>query len=178
MKNLNWLDFLFLAIFLASTLMGAAKGLARVGIGLAATVLGVLFASRWYADAGFFLREYVAAKSIANALGFLLVLVVFIVAGGVLAHLLAKLFKWAGAGWLDRLGGAVFGVLRALLVSIAIVMAAMSFPRDTLPKAVIQSRIAPFVLESSRLLALLTPPELKEAFARNYAEAKRIWAEL
>lgn len=178
MNHFNWLDFLFVAIFLVSTLLGAVKGLARVGIGLAAAVLGVLFASRWYADAGSFLREYVAARSVANAIGFALVLILFLVAGGLLAHVLAKLFRWAGVGWLDRLGGAVFGLLRALLISIAIVMAAMAFPRDTLPRSVVGSQIAPYIVESSRLLALLTPPELKDAFARNYAEVKRIWAEL
>ena len=175
MKDLNWLDLLFLVIFLASTLMGAARGLARIGISMAATIFGILFASRWYAEAGSFLREYVSSQSLANALGFVVVLLLFVLTGGIISFGLSKLFKWAGISWLDRLLGAAFGFLRALLISIAIVMIAMAFPRQTLPQAVIQSQIAPYVVEASRLLAALTPPDLKESFHRNYDEVQKIW---
>ncbi len=175
MDKLNWLDLVFIAIFLASTLLGAMRGLARVAIGLAATVLGVLFAARWYAEAGFFLQDYVSAKPVANGLGFLLVLIVFLAVGGILSVVLASLFKWAGVSWLDRLLGALFGVLRGVIISIAIVMVGMAFPRHTLPETISRSQLAPYILEASRTLAAITPNEFKDAFRRNYEEVKQRW---
>jgi len=175
---MNWLDLVFLAIFLWSVLSGAARGLARISIGLVATVLGVLFASRWYAEAGSYMRDYVSSTALAHSLGFFLVLLLFIAAGGLLSLTLAAIFTWAGVRWIDRLLGAVFGFLRALLLSIAIVMVGMVFPKETLPRAILQSKIAPYIAESASVLAAITPVEFRTAFRRNYAEVRRMWSEI
>jgi membrane protein required for colicin V production len=173
---MNWLDVVFLAIFLWSIAAGAAKGLARVTVGLAATILGVLFASRWYAEAGGYLREYVSSPAVAQGLGFLLILVLFVAAGGLVSLTLSAVFRWAGVTWLDRLLGATFGLLRALLLAIAIVMIGMAFPKQTLPHAIERSRIAPYIAEAAAVLSAITPPELKDSFRANYDEVKRSWS--
>lgn len=174
---MNWLDYVFLAIFIVSVVAGITRGFARVVIGLAATILGVLFAARFYGEAGAFLHGYVGSPSIANGAGFLLILIGFLLGGAILGKVLATIFKWAGVGWLDRLLGGAFGALRAVLICIAIVMIGMAFPRRTLPDAIIASRYAPYFVEMSRVLTAVTPQELKDAFARNYEEVKKVWTE-
>jgi membrane protein required for colicin V production len=175
---MNWLDLVFLAIFASSILLGAMKGLAKVTIGLAATILGVLFASRWYAEAGYVLRDYVAAQPIANGLGFVLIIVLFITAGAALSAILSAVFKWAGITWMDRVLGACFGVLRAMLISMAIVLVGMAFPRHTLPEVIQRSKIAPYVVEGSRTLSLLTPDEVKVSFTKSYEELTTKWRQV
>ncbi len=173
---MNWLDVVLATILLWSVVSGAAKGLARISIGLVATVLGVLFASRWYAEAGGFLREYVSSPMVANSLGFLLVLIFFIAAGGLVSLAVAAIFKWTGVTWIDRLLGAVFGLLRGLLIAMAIVMIGMAFPKDTMPQAIVRSRIAPYVSEAAAVLAAIAPAELKVSFRRNYDAVQRTWS--
>lgn len=175
---MNWLDFVFIAILITSVIAGASRGLARVAIGLAATILGILFAARWYSEAGFFLRPYVSSPSVANGIGFILILLVFLVAGALIGMALAAIFKWVGLSWLDRFLGALFGVVRAALIAIAVVMIGMAFPRSTLPEAIIHSHIAPYVVDASRMLAAITPDEMKDAFYRNYGEVKKVWEEM
>jgi membrane protein required for colicin V production len=172
---MNWLDMTLLAILLISTVSGAMKGMARVAIGLAATVLGVLFAARWYADAGIFFREYVSSPAIANAIGILVILIAFTVAGAILAAMLAAVFKWVGLSWLDRLLGAVFGFARGVLIASVLLLIALSFPRQTPHEAISQSRFAPYIIGTTRVLASITPPELHEAIRRNYEAVREIW---
>jgi membrane protein required for colicin V production len=172
---MNWLDFILLAILLSSTVSGAMKGMARVAIGLVATILGVLFAARWYTDAGMLFREYVSSPAIANAIGFLVILIAFTVAGAIIAAMLAAIFKWVGLSWLDRSLGAVFGLLRGLLVAVVLLMIALSFPRQTPHAALSGSRFAPYVIEAARVLAAVTPPELREAIRHNYEAVREIW---
>lgn len=173
---MNWLDLLFVGIFAVSVTAGAMKGFARIAIGLGATVLGIIFASRWYAEAGSLVADYVSSRTIANAAGFVLIVVAFIAAGALLSTILAAVFKWAGVRWVDRLLGAAFGVVRALVICAAIVWVAMAFPRNTLPQGVVGSRIAPYVLGAASVLAILAPQEIEAVFDKNYKEVKQLWA--
>src|ERR1700692_2762384 len=105
---MSWLDILVVAIVGFSVLTGFNGGLARVGIGFAATVLGILFGFWFYGVAGSHVADYVSSRPIANLLGFLLVFGLFVLAGALVGRILAKLFKWVGLSWLDRLLSAGF----------------------------------------------------------------------
>src|SRR5688572_6338320 len=106
---------------------GFRKGFARVGIGLASTVLGIISGLWFYKSAGAFLTPYFEAKSVANFVAFVGILIGFIVAGIIIAMLVAKMLRWAGLSWLDRIAGGAFGVLRGAVVGAALVMALMGF---------------------------------------------------
>jgi membrane protein required for colicin V production len=171
---MNWLDLLLVAVFGISIAAGAIKGFARIAIGLAAAILGVIFASIWYAQAGTLVADYVASRTVANAAGFLLILAATIAAGALLSWILAAVFKWAGVQWVDRLLGATFGFLRALVICAAIVWVMMAFPRATLPRAVASSVIAPYVMRGAQVLALLAPREVQAVFEANYSEVRKL----
>lgn len=175
---MNWLDFLFIAILISSVIAGAMKGLARAAIGLGALVLGILFACRWYAEAGMFLRGYVSSKALANGIGFLLILLAFAIAGAIVSGILATIFKWVGLSWLDRILGAAFGVIRAAIIAVALVLVGTAFPQSGFPDAVAHSRYAPYVMDASKTLVAIAPDELKDAFYRNYEEVKKVWGDM
>ena len=75
---MSWLDILVLVIVGYSVIAGFSGGIARVGVGFAATVLGILFGFWFYGVAGAHVADYVSSRSIANLLGFLLVFGVFV----------------------------------------------------------------------------------------------------
>ncbi|MBI4904648.1 MAG: CvpA family protein [Acidobacteria bacterium] len=165
---MNWLDIVLALVILASTAAGLAKGFVRTVIGILATILGLFVAIWFYGAAGDIYRDYVSSKSVSNFLGFATVFLLAVLAGALIGKLLEILFKWAGMGWLDRILGACFGMLRGLVISIAIVMILMAFSLNPPPKAVAGSAIAPYVMDASRMLSKAAPYELTAGFQKSY----------
>ena len=82
-----------------------------------------------------------------------------------LAGLIGRLARWAvqviGLRWFDRFLGGVFGFVRGFVISAVIVLALAAFaPQWGLQ----QSRIAPFLVVSSRGLILAAPASLRQRF--------------
>ena len=87
-----------------------------------------------------------------------------------------RFLKFTGLSFFDHVLGAGFGLLRGGLVCIAIVMGGMAFARaDQPPRAIVESRLAPYVVDAARLFASMAPHDLKEGFRRTYAQVKAAW---
>jgi membrane protein required for colicin V production len=173
--NWNWLDYLLAAVVAASAVAGFAKGFARTGIALAAAASGLICGIWFYGTAGASLRPYVSSPAIANFIGFWIVFGSCVLAGALLGRLLAALLEWAGFSWLDRMLGAAFGVLRALVIAVAIVLLLLAFPLEPPPRAVVESRWAPYLVGAARACASLAPRELHDAFQSSYEKVREAW---
>ncbi len=174
---MNWLDVVLAVILACSIVAGLRKGLARELVALVSVLAALVLAIWFYGTAGSFVLPYVSHKAIASFIGFTLVFALVVVAGAVFGKLLAALMKWTGLGWLDRLGGAAFGLARGLVVGIVLVMALLAFSVKPPPRAVADSRLAPYVVEAARLLVAIAPRELRDGFYDSYDRVKRIWEE-
>lgn len=173
---MNWLDVVLGLTLGSSVVSGAMKGFARTVVGITATLAAFFLAIWFYGAAGSIFLDYVSSKSVANFLGFVVVFLLVILAGAVIGRLLAMIFKWAGIGWLDRTLGACFGLLRGMVVSIAIVMILMAFSVNPPPSSVVESEIAPYVLEASRIFSKAAPRELTEGFQKSYQMVHEAWS--
>src|SRR5271169_4066908 len=115
---MNLLDILLAVIIGISVATGFMAGFARVGIGFIATISGLLFGFWYYNVPAFWIREHwMMSVNAANMLGFLVVFAMFLSAGAMIGKLLAKLFKWTGLNWLNRLLGGAFGFVRGMLLA-------------------------------------------------------------
>ena len=171
----NWLDIVLLAVFAVSMLSGFMKGFARVGIGAAASFFGILFAIAFYSSAGSLFQPYVSSLGVANFIGFLVILAAVSVCGSILSRLASKAFKAVGLGWLDRVLGAGLGALRALIIAVALVMAIVAFTPTPPAQSVVESAVAPYVLDSARVLVSIAPRELRDGFLHSYEKIKGTW---
>jgi membrane protein required for colicin V production len=172
---MNWLDFVLAAILGISVGTGIWKGFFRLSIGLAATILSILLASWFYGLAASFFTPYLKEESLANFLGFLSILLIVQLTGVLLAKILSMSFKKAGLGWLDRLLGGVFGLVRAVLISSVFVMILTAFSWNPPPASVAQSTIAPYVMEGAQILVYLCPHEIRDGFHSNYEKLRKQW---
>jgi membrane protein required for colicin V production len=171
----NALDFVFGAILLGSVYSGLVKGFARIGIGMAALLLAFLLAAFYYPEAGRTIREYTSSVGVANFLGFMGIFAGVVLAGALVGHAVTRFFKLVGLSWLNRgLGGAV-GLVRGVLMAVVVLMAANAFLPGEPPTVVVQSRIAPYLLDSSRVLSNVMPADFKQEFLKNYEKAKKAW---
>jgi membrane protein required for colicin V production len=174
----NWLDYLLLAILLASVLMSARKGFSREIIGLGAALLALVLAMWFYGLAGSFLLPYVSSGRVAHLIGFLLVVFAVMLLGGMLGWIVNRFLRTIGLSFFDRLLGAAFGLVRGILVAVALLTAYMAFGPEvdskTVSASVLHSRIAPYVLDASHLVVAIAPMELKSSFTKQYAQVKAL----
>jgi membrane protein required for colicin V production len=145
---------------------------------MAAAITGLILAIWTYGVAGSFLEQWVSHKSVANFIGFFLVFFGTLVLGALVGMLLAKFLKWTGLGWMDRLLGGVFGLVRGGFVVMGIVLMLCAFTKDPPPKSVVNSRLAPYFLEAANLLTAVAPRELKDGFEASYKKVKETWDEM
>jgi membrane protein required for colicin V production len=173
----NWLDILLAILIAGSFVTGFMEGFARMSVGFVATIAAILCGLWFYGPVGTFFLPYVSSRAVASFIGFVLVFLAVLALGALLGRLLAWLFKWVGLSWLDRLLGGAFGALRGLLFAVVLVMALMAFSSSPPPRSVVRSRIAPYVIEASRMMTTLAPRELKDGFHRSYEKVKQLWSE-
>lgn len=174
---MNWVDLVLLIIIGSSVISGFSAGFARVGIGTAATLIGMLAGFWFYGEAGGYVLDYVSSRPVANLIGFFLVFGAVIVLGAIVSRILASLFRWIGLSWADRLLGAAFGVVRGALIAAALVTVLLAFAPSPPPPSITESKVMPYVVDASDLLAYVTPREIKDAFRGARDKVKRIWDE-
>lgn len=175
---MNWLDIVVLLIIGLSVLTGLTRGFARVGIGMVAAVMGVILGLWFHGSIGSFFLEYVSAPYVANFLGFVIIFVGFLILGAAVGALLAHLFRWAGLGWLDRLIGGAFGLLRGVVVAAVLILVLMAFSQKPPPTSIVQSRVAPYIVDAASVLASIAPKSFKDGFQASYDRVKKAWAGL
>ena len=172
---MNWLDFIFLILLVIFAFQGLAQGFSRLVVGLVATIAGLLIAAWCYDLPASFLLPYVSSKAVADVLGFVLIFVLIQILGGLVGLLLARIFKWTGLGWLDRLLGFAFGALKAVVVGIVLVLILTAFPIKPVPDSVAHSQVAPYLIDAAHAVTYLAPRELRQSFRETYNRIHDFW---
>jgi len=156
--------------------MSARKGFSREIIGLTAALFALVLGMWFYGLAGSLLLPYVSSARVANLAGFLLVVFAVLLVGWMLGWIVSRFLRTAGLSFFDRLLGAAFGFIRGLLIVIALLTAFMAFgpqvDSKTVATSVLNSRIAPYVLDASHLFVKIAPMELKASFLKQYSQVK------
>ena len=130
--SFNWFDVVLALLILLSGIAGLRSGLARVVVGLIATIAGFI--------AGFWCYGIIAAKLMpiihspiaANILGFLAVLAIILL-GSLIAALLSSIFKWVGLSWFNHFLGGVAGLVRGALIVAIVANVLIAFSPSPAP---------------------------------------------
>src|SRR3954452_10329682 len=176
MLVLNWLDISLVLIILWSAFSGFRAGLARVVIGLVATVAGLIAGFWCYRLVAAKLLPWVKTETLANILGFLLILSGALAVGALIASLLSSLFKWIGLSWFNHLLGGLAGVLRGALIISALLDFFVAFSPSPTPAVLERSQVLPYVSHVSGWLVDLAPRELKDAFTQQIQNLRQLWS--
>jgi membrane protein required for colicin V production len=173
--NFSLLDWLIVAILIYSIAISWIKGFIREILGLIMVLAGVLLAAWFYRGVGALFKDVVRTENIALFLGFSLIFLVTLLAGLVIIWLVTRFIKFAKVQWADRLLGAAFGFIRGWVLCAAILLALTAFGIQT--ERVKNSELAPYFLPGSRVLAIVTPYEIKAKFLVGYRALERWWRE-
>ena len=175
---MNWLDVVLGLILVASIVTSFRKGLSREVITLISVCLALLLGVWLYGSAGGYLLPYLSSRGVANFAGFAIVFCGVMLLGSIVNLMIGKFLRITGLSFFDHALGAGFGVVRGILISIALVTGIMAFSQGEQPPAsVVHSRTAPYVVGAARVVAAIAPYELKEGFRKTYDRVKTAWAE-
>jgi membrane protein required for colicin V production len=176
---MNWLDAVLVIVLLVSTVSAARKGFSREVIGIAAAFIGLICGIWFYGLAGSFLLPYVSSPHIANFIGFFIVFAGCVILGALISAIVQRFMRTVGLSWFDRFLGGAFGLVRGMLIGVAVITALVAFgpavAADAAPVAVGQSRIAPYIVAGANFLVAMAPRELKDSFQIHYAQLKSYW---
>lgn len=127
---MDWVDWGVLAVLAGSTFVGMVQGFFRTVCSLLGLILGVVLASWNYAALASRLKEIIPVEAVDDALSFIAIAAIVLIAANLVGVLLKKLFHWMGLGCLDTLGGAIAGLVQgALLATVTILVTVAFFPQ-------------------------------------------------
>lgn len=172
---MTFLDFILLAVLVGCVANGLKGGFARVGVGFIASILGIFVAFWSYGIAAAWIMPYVSSQPAAKILGFIVILIGFGIAGAIVGHTLAKILRWTGMGWLDRLGGAAFGLVQGLVIAVALVTVVVACAPNPPPDALARSRVMPYLIGPSDAMAAMIPRELRDSFYSTTDKVRKMW---
>jgi membrane protein required for colicin V production len=167
------LDWIILAILVYSITVSWFKGFIREVLGLITVLAGAVLAGQFYRVVGGLFKDVVRTENLALFLGFSVIFLVTLIAGFLIIWLITKFMKFAKLQWADRLLGAAFGFIRGWLIGAVILLALTAFEVQT--ERLKNSELAPYFLPGSRVIAMMTPYEVKAKFLVGYRALERWW---
>jgi len=155
-------DWIILA-FLAFSVVGAAmEGFFHEAFHLAGLVVGYLLAAWQYHSLAEVFAPHLKSPWVGDIAAFLIIFLAVLVAAGFAGRLARWTMKKAGLSTIDRILGAVLGLLRGALV-VAIVLTAMTAFAPA-ARWLDESQLAPYFLVGGRAAIWLAPSELRQRF--------------
>ncbi len=110
-------DFVVIAIIALSALLGWWRGFMYELFSLIGWIAAYVVARTFSAQALPYIPEAVGAVNVRSVVAFAVLFIVTLIVAAIAAWLLARLAKFAGLGGMDGKFGAMFGVLRGVLVA-------------------------------------------------------------
>jgi membrane protein required for colicin V production len=156
MEWMNWLDIVIIVILAIQTITGLTQGLIKALLGLIGLIVGIFLAGRFYEDLAGSLFSFISNPDAANVAAFIAILIVVWAIFSIVATILTKIASAVFLGLVNRIGGAVFGLLMgALFVGAALAVWAKFFGSDALA----DSFMATFLLDKFPLVLALLPSQ-------------------
>ncbi|MGD9117648.1 MAG: CvpA family protein [Dehalococcoidia bacterium] len=153
---MNWLDIVILVVLAVATFGGMIIGLIGSALFLVGIIVGVMLAGHYYLPFSQHLG-FISSESVAQIVAFAIILVGVMLIALVLALVLRWGFSLVRLSWLDRLGGAVFGLAAGLLFCGAVLAIWVKFVG--IGTTVSGSALASFLLEHFPVVLGLLPAE-------------------
>jgi membrane protein required for colicin V production len=166
----NPLDWLLAVLLAYSVVKAFLQGFFREAFALGGLIVGLLVASWAYPSAALRLAGLITSPPVAQFAAFLGILAAVMIVFNLAGRLLHKTASAVGLGLLDRLGGALFGLVRGCLLGVALLMAFTAF----LPTApwIRDSKMAPYFLQAAHAVSFLVPEDLKHKLLDGTAHIK------
>ena len=155
---MNWLDIVLIVVLLISTFSGLKTGIIKAVLSLIGLIVGIILAGRYYVPLSEQLT-FISQPGIAKGVAFAIILIGVMVVAMVLASLLKQVTSMILLGWVNRIGGAIFGLAMGAFFCGALLAMWLKF--IGLEGPISQSVIAPVLLDYFPVVLALLPDEFE-----------------
>jgi len=171
MAHWNWLDWVLAFIVLVSVVTALWKGFVAELVSLASAITALIVAAFNYERVAPLLKGLTRTRSVALGVSFILLFAGVLLLGALVSILARRLIKKVELQWFDRFLGALFGLVRGLLVDCVLLLVMMAFAIQK--EAVRKSTLAPYITAGSRVLALAMPADMRSNFRVGFEKFRR-----
>lgn len=120
---MSWLDIVILLPLLIGLVRGLMKGFIIELTAILAVILGFIGMKIWGSVFTVWLiKQFAWPEAICSVVAYALIFLGITISLNIIAKLLSKLFKAVHLGWLNRLGGAIFGVIKWTAIMLLVVL--------------------------------------------------------
>ncbi|MCY4575965.1 MAG: CvpA family protein [Chloroflexi bacterium] len=141
---MNWLDIVIIVIVAVPIAFGFRIGLIHIASSLVAIAAGTLLATLFWRQAADIVGVIIPDDNLAALIGYLLILVGLLAAGWAAAVFAKGVLNVLMMGWLDKVGGIVFGALLGCVIVAAVFWSLESFSGETVQEALDKSLLRPY----------------------------------
>ena len=152
---MNWLDIVILVILVINVFVGLRIGIIKAVLSMVGVIVGVILAGRFYVPLGEQLT-FIQQAGVANIVAFIIILVGAMAVASILAALLKRTVSAVMLGWVNYLGGAVFGLVLGAVFCSALLATWVKFFGSGL---VTESFLAGVLLDKFPMILALLPSE-------------------
>jgi membrane protein required for colicin V production len=167
-------DWIILGFLLLSVTAAAIAGFFREAFKLAGLVVGYLLAAWQYHRLADWFAPHLKSPWVGEIAGFLIIFFAVLIVAGLAGRIAHWAMKKAGLSTIDRILGAVLGLVRGVLV-VAIVLTAMAAFAPA-AKWLTGSQLAPYFLVGGRAAVWLAPSELRQRFYQGLDYLRQVHA--
>ncbi len=153
---MNWLDIIIIVVIAISTFLGLRAGIIKTVLSLAGLIVGVILAGRYYVTLSEQLA-FISQEDTARVVAFAIILIVV----SIIFMVIARFLKWAVSaimlGWVNRLGGAIFGFVLGAIFCGALLAICVKFL--DVEGVITGSGLATILLDRFPMVLALLPDE-------------------
>ncbi len=174
---MNILDIVIGVIVGFCLVRGLFRGTVKEITSIIGVFVGFYAAYTYYPVAGSLLSRFITNRSHLNIVSFFITFTVLFLAVGLLGIIFKHLLKVVALGWLDRIFGGTFGLVKALLIVSVLLVPLTTFLPQKSP-VIKDSFLAPHVSTLSEKMIAVVPKEMKQKFGDNIKVLKDTWKKL
>jgi membrane protein required for colicin V production len=153
---MSWLDIVIVVAMAVPAFLGLRIGIIKASLSLAGVIVGVILAGYYYAPLAKQL-SFITPSTVANIVAFAIILIGIMAIAAVLARVLKWLASLVLLGWVNHLGGAIFGLLVGALFCSAILAIWIKYLGTV--TVITESLLATILLDRFPMVLALLPEE-------------------
>lgn len=171
---MNLLDYILIAVLVFCLIRGIFRGLIKELSSIVGLLGGFYGAYTYYPSLAEILSAVIGNPVYLNIVSFVIICLVVYVAVNMVAAVLKYFMNIVFLGWLDRVGGALFGGVKGVLAAVIVIVMLTAFlPRNS--AIVRDSAVARRMMTVSSALVQVTTREMQVLFSSKAKELYKSW---
>lgn len=171
---MNAFDIIVVIILGYTLIRGLFRGIIKELAAIVGVLAGFYAAYNYHSAIARLLSTWIADFPYLKILSFFIVFCAIFFIISILGLIIKYLLNIAFLGWLDRLCGAVFGVIKGtLIVSVLFILITTFLPRE--PDLIRKSQLSPYVAAVSEMMIDFSSEKMKKGFSSKMEEVKKSW---